>query len=584
MATEPQRREPGPLGDPKARIEFLLRANEILRASLDLDRTLGAFTEFVLPALGDWLVLDVLDEAGMVERVLVGHADPAKRERTAKLRGRYTRDARAPWGPLRVLRTGRMLFFSDMRDPRFLATTAEPDELALIEELGLRAVLCVPLFAGPTPLGALTCVRGPSAGTFRATEMTAARMLAQRVAEAVTLGRLYDRAQAASRAKDLFMAMLGHELRNPISAIASAVRVLEQMGRADDAAAARVCAIIARQTRHLARLVEDLLDVARLTSGKVVLRKAPVDLAQVVERCIATLRVTGKGAHHSIALDAAPTTVEGDAARLEQVLANLLDNALKYTPPGGLIEVTARPDGDTALLRVRDTGAGIPRDVLPHVFDLFAQAEQPLDREPGGLGIGLTLVRRLVELHGGTVAARSPGPGEGTTVEVRLPLAPAGVGTPRPPGAPETVAAPPRHVLIVEDHADAREALRAVLESDGHRVDAAADAREAIALARRAPPDVALVDIGLPGMNGYDLARELRETAGGGGILLIALTGYGQAEDRRKAREAGFDAHLVKPVEPAELNRILAGVAPAAGPRPGPAAPPPEPPRPGRRD
>jgi CheY-like chemotaxis protein/anti-sigma regulatory factor (Ser/Thr protein kinase) len=360
-------------------------------------------------------------------------------------------------------------------------------------------------------------------------------------------------AEAASRAKDEFLAMLGHELRNPLGAISNATRVLHQIGDQ----ASRLQDIIGRQTHHLARLLDDLLDVSRLTTGKIVLHRGPLDLEEVVRDGLAALEQEGRTERHEIRVDAEAAIVEGDSTRLEQVVRNLLDNAIKYTPAGGHITVTVRRDGDEAVLRVSDTGAGIPHDVLPRIFDLFVQGERSLARSMGGLGIGLTLVKRLVELHGGTVSAWSAGPEQGSEFVVRLPQM---IESAAPPLRHQAAlpAASARHVLIVEDNRDAREGLRLLLESWGHRVEEASDGERGVEQALETKPDVALIDVGLHGLDGYGVARAIRSGPGGKSVRLVAVTGYGQPEAVQRAHEAGFSDHLVKPVDPDRLRRILA--------------------------
>jgi signal transduction histidine kinase len=363
-------------------------------------------------------------------------------------------------------------------------------------------------------------------------------------------------AEAANRAKDEFLAVLGHELRNPLAAIASAAAGLGHPRLPPDRVAG-LRSILERQTRHLGRLVDDLLDVGRLTSGKVTLRRAPVDLSEIAERGLASLAEAGRTGGHRVELRGEPVVVEGDATRLQQVVWNLLDNALKYTPPGGRITVSVGPEGEEAVLRVRDTGRGIPTDVLPHIFDLFVQGANPGDPVPEGLGLGLTLARRLVELHGGAVGAHSGGPGQGSEFVVRLPR-PAGPPVASPHASSEPAATPTRRILLVEDNADVRDGLRLLLEAWGHEVAEVQDGLAAVARARTFGPEVGLIDIGLPGLDGYAVARQLREQPGGAGLFLVALTGYGQPADRRRAMEAGFDAHMVKPVDVDTLARVLA--------------------------
>jgi CheY-like chemotaxis protein len=367
-------------------------------------------------------------------------------------------------------------------------------------------------------------------------------------------------AEAVSRAKDEFLAMLGHELRNPLGAIHGAVSVLDLKGEADDETA-QLREIIHRQAAHLARLLDDLLDVTRLATGKIELQRRPVDLQTVAEGALRSLAEGGKAAQHAISFTGQSLWVDGDPTRLEQVIFNLLDNAVKYTPLGGRITLTMEAAGDFAVLRIADTGVGMTEEIRSRVFEPFAQARQTLDRARGGLGLGLTLVKRLVELHGGTVAAQSRGLGHGTEVLVRLPLTEAR-------GQPETVVSPseagvdPRRVLIVDDNSDMRTTLRMLLQVGGHQVDEAVDGVEALEVLLRLRHDVAFIDLGLPGRDGYELAQAVRGAPGGESLYLVALTGYGQPRDRRRALEVGFNAYLVKPASLDDLTRVLAA-APA---------------------
>jgi signal transduction histidine kinase/ActR/RegA family two-component response regulator len=377
----------------------------------------------------------------------------------------------------------------------------------------------------------------------------------RRRAEAVAT-EAADTAESANRAKDDFLAMLGHELRNPLGAIASAVRVLERVDN-DAARAVPARAIIARQVDRLARMVDDLLDVTRVTTGKIALQRRPVDLVDGVSACLAALNAAKRLEGYELQVEAEPVWVDADPARLEQIVMNLLLNALKYTPPGGRIRVVTRAERDEGVLRVEDTGIGISPELMPRIFDLFVQGHREPDRAPGGMGVGLTLVRRLTDLHGGQVDVASDGSGRGSVFTVRLPLA----------AAPQvlvesskvsTTEAIRRRVLTIEDYADARDSLRSLLELSGHEVREAADGPTGVELALRLQPDVVLIDIGLPGLDGYGVARRIRSDPHGHLMVLAAVTGYGQPEDRRRAEEAGFDALLVKPVDPDQLTEILA--------------------------
>jgi len=358
-------------------------------------------------------------------------------------------------------------------------------------------------------------------------------------------------AESASRGKDELLAMLGHELRNPLSAIATAVHLLER----DEPSAEltrRAHEIIARQNAHLAHLVDDLLDVARVTSGKIALVRRPLELGQALRHSLATLAASGRTERHRVTMDLEPVWADVDETRFEQIVNNLVGNALRFTPAAGTIEITLRAEHGDAVLRVRDTGVGIAPEMLSHVFDLFAQGERGPDRGAGGLGLGLTLVRRITELHGGRVEAASEGTGHGSTFTVRLPA----LATPPAPAPAASATAPSngraRRILVVEDNTDAREMLRHLLHLAGHDVHEAADGPGGLEAALRLRSDVALVDVGLPGFDGYQLARRVRGSTGPS-IYLVALTGYGQPDDRRQAMEAGFDAHLVKPVNPEAL-------------------------------
>jgi PAS domain S-box-containing protein len=375
-----------------------------------------------------------------------------------------------------------------------------------------------------------------------------------------------DRLAEADRRKDEFLAMLSHELRNPLAPIRNALHILG-MPEADPALAQRAWETMERQIRHMVRLVDDLLDVSRITRGKVQLRKEEVDLASVAVRAGEAFRplAEDKGCELIVRVPAMPVPLDADPVRLDQVLSNLLNNAVKFTGPGDRIWLDVESDGDVAIARVRDTGVGIPADLLPGVFELFVQVDPEIDRSQGGLGIGLTLVRSLVEMHGGRVAAHSEGVGRGTEIEVRLPLAarverePVDVELPRS----RQLSGLPRRVLVVDDNQDAAESVALLLELWGHHVRIAYDGRSALKEAPDFLPEVILLDIGLPGLDGYEVARQLRRDSRLDRALLIAMTGYGQDRDRLRSLDAGFSHHLVKPVDPAILRELLAQIDPA---------------------
>jgi PAS domain S-box-containing protein len=368
--------------------------------------------------------------------------------------------------------------------------------------------------------------------------------------------------RAADRRKDEFLAMLAHELRNPLAPIRNAVEILKLRGTSDPKLAWPLD-VIDRQVDHLTRLVDDLLDVSRITRGRIELKKEVVDLVTVVGRAVEASRplIDARKQHLEIVLPAETARIEGDVTRLSQVLSNLLHNAAKYTEEGGHLALHAGCEGDEVVVRVRDDGMGIAPDVLPHVFELFTQSERTLDRAQGGLGIGLTVVKRLVEMHGGRVEAASGGTGCGSEFTVRLPAVRttspeyADAGDERPAVIPPPADA--RRILVVDDNVDAAESMALLLGLGGHAVRTAHDGPSGIQAARELAPDVVVLDIGLPGMNGYEVARALREDPRLRAVILIALTGYGTTEDRGRALGAGFDHHLTKPVDPEALDALI---------------------------
>jgi len=366
----------------------------------------------------------------------------------------------------------------------------------------------------------------------------------------------------ANQRKDEFLAMLAHELRNPLAPIRNAAEAL-RLVRSDEPVVRWARDLIERQVHHLAHIVDDLLDVSRIVQGKVVLHRVPLDVRAVVRSAIETSRSVIDARGHAVLLEMPeePLPVEGDFVRLTQVVGNLLTNAAKYTKEGGRVTVSMRADDGQVVLRVKDTGEGIARDLLPQVFDLFTQAHRTIDRSQGGLGIGLTVVKRLVEMHGGQVAVWSEGPGRGAEFTIRLPRATAPLPTSTPDEPPRAVArtAGPVRVLVVDDNPDAADSLAQLLRLSGYEVQTAGDGTSALRATESFRPEVALLDLGLPGMDGFELARRMRQLGPTKAALLVAVTGYGREEDVREARAAGFDHHLVKPVDLAALRTLLDG-------------------------
>jgi signal transduction histidine kinase/CheY-like chemotaxis protein len=360
------------------------------------------------------------------------------------------------------------------------------------------------------------------------------------------------------RRKDEFLAMLGHELRNPLAPVTTALQIM-RIHESEPSRVARSREIVERQIEHMTRLIDDLLDVSRITRGKIELREQPLLLSAVIERAIESARPLIDERGHRIALDlpTEPVTFLADPARLAQVFANLLNNAAKYTDVGGRIWLRARAEGNELVVGVKDDGPGLTKELRKRAFDLFMQGPQTRARARGGLGIGLTLVRRLVELHGGTVDALSEGPGRGTEFVVRLPLRLPPVADGAPPTAAVGPGGPRRRILVVDDNVDAAEALGELLRDFGHEVVTAHDGARALDQARLHRPEIVLLDISMPEMDGFEVAKRIRGDLGLGDALLIALTGYGEDRHRRLAREAGFDQHVTKPVDASKLEELL---------------------------
>jgi signal transduction histidine kinase len=435
------------------------------------------------------------------------------------------------------------------------------------ERVELEAGSVLPLrFAGRT-MGALLVTGNGAQEAWQALED-----IADRLAAALENARLYRELQSeidvrraaelelqeASRRKDEFLAMLSHELRNPLAPIRSAAELVRQLA-ATHAGLERAAGIIARQVDHMRRLIDELLDVARISQGKIVLDLQSLDLRAVLAQATETVRPLIEARGHTLVTSQPEQGVwlRGDAARLTQVVSNLLTNAAKYTPPDGRIELTLAAVGGEARLTVRDNGIGIDATLLPRVFDLFEQGERGLDRAQGGLGVGLTLAQRLVMLHQGSIVAASAGPGGGAEFVVRLPC----LAEVQPPAVSRQAPAPAPagrcRVLVVDDNEDAAESVAALLELAGHEVCVARDGATALATAESQSPGVVVLDLGLPGMDGFEVARRLREAPAGSAAMLIALTGYGSERDRDRVREAGFDLHLIKPADPLAILRAI---------------------------
>lgn len=540
---------------------FLAEASAALSQSLDYRTTLEQVARMAIPTMADWCAVDLIaPDQREIERVVVHHRDPAKVELARALRERYPPDLAAEHGTARVLRTGQGELYAEITDDMLRARAQDEEHYQAAVALGLRSAITAPLMARGRCLGTITFVNAESARRYTEGDLEIAVDLGRRAGMAIENARLFEaqrearqRAAAAERRKDEFLAILGHELRNPLAPIRTA---LELMRMKDDAAFLREREIVERQLGYMMRLVDDLLDLSRITRGKLELRREDVELSDCVRDAIEVASPSFDARRHQLVVNVADDLhVRGDRVRLAQVIANLLTNAAKYTDPGGRVELVARRDGDQAVISVTDNGIGLAAEDPDDLFELFVRGGR--DDGRSGLGLGLTIVRRLVELHGGEVSARSDGPGRGSTFEVRLPYAPPRTTRRARTMTPDGRASVARRVLIVDDNRDAADLLALALQHAGHTTAVAEDGPAALALAESFHPDVALLDIGLPVMDGYDLARRLRATDSARNVRLIAITGYGQAHDREQALAAGFDAHFVKPVDVRAITRSL---------------------------
>jgi len=543
----------------RCRLELLAAASVRLAASLHPETTLAAIADVVVPRLADWCMVELVGADGEPNRIFSYHGDTGRAPLGAAALRRLRESPETAGSLNGCLARGQSQRSNAAADDLARAGDAALSEFA--RETGMRAWCVAPLVARGRRIGALAMLQAESGRSFSADDAAMIEVLAQRSAVALDNARLFAEAEHASRAKDEFLAMLGHELRNPLAPIVTNLKLMELR---DDTVFRAERRVIERQVAHLSRLVDDLLDVARITRGDVRLRRQRVALHEVVNKAIETATPLFESRRHRIELDLPEASANGpapafhaDQDRLVQVFANLLTNAARYTPDGGRIRLQADLDGDRCRISVIDNGQGIAQDLLPRVFDLFFQGAQGPDRANGGLGIGLALVKNLVGLHGGEVAAYSDGPGRGSRFVVTLPLLAASEPLDRDAPGPRssTRAARQRRILVVDDNRDALDSLATVLALNGHDVRTASDPVSAMAVAAGFDAEFAILDIGLPGMDGYELAARLR--AAGSQCRLVALTGYGRTEDQARSRACGFEQHLVKPIDPVALLSAL---------------------------
>lgn len=549
----------------EASAHFLAAASAALTSVVDYESTLQKVAKFAVPSFADWSAVDIANGDGTLRRLAVAHQQANQVELAHELMREYPPDPQSPGGAFDVLRTRKPQIVYEITDDDLVMAARDPRHLQMLRSLGLKSYMCVPLMVSGVPLGVVTFATAESGRRYTDADLALAVELAHRAGVAIENTRLYQALREADRRKDEFLATLAHELRNPLSPIRNALELLK-IPRLDEAAARHSREILERQVHHLVRLVDDLLDVSRVTRSKIELRKEPVEFATVVARAVETAAplIELQGHHLEISVSSESLLLDADPVRLAQVVANLLTNSAKYTEANGRIWLTAAREENQAVLRVRDTGIGIAPDMLPHVFDLFVQADQTSAKTQGGLGIGLTLVKNLVEMHGGRVEAHSEGLGKGCEFVVRLPLTARQADEPVDAKVAEVSQPAPKsghRLLVVDDNHDAAISLAMLLRMLGHEVEVANDGRSALEMAPAIRPSVIFLDIGMPGMDGYEVARRLRQRPDMKHVVLVALTGWGQQADRRRSKDAGFNHHLVKPAEAKAIQMLLAEVA-----------------------
>jgi len=556
------------------RAAFMNQASAVLATSLDYETTLTSLANLAVQSIADWCAVDIVVDA-KVERLAVAHLDPVKIELARKLQ-RYE-DPTSPHGAPYVIRTRTPALVPSVTDEiLFAAARGDEEQLRLIRSLGLVSYMCVPLVAHGKTLGALTFATAESRRQYTEQDLMFAQDLAHRAALAVDNALAYNQVQAADRLKDEFLATLSHELRTPLNAILGYARLLRSSAVTGDKVEKAV-KIVERNASALTQMVEDVLDVSRIISGKMRLTIQPVDLPTVVHNAVESVAPAAEAKQLRVqtSIDPNADPVSGDPDRLQQVVWNLISNAVKFTPKGGRVQVRVERVGSHVDIVVSDTGIGLKPEFLPHLFERFRQADSAITRQYGGLGLGLAIVRHLVELHGGSVDASSGGENEGSTFRVRLPVmivhphpavderrkhphdrapSPVVTGSPKLEGV---------HVLAIDDDQDALSLLTEILELAGARVTTMDSAVRGFDQLPGLRPDVLIADIGLPDLDGFEMIRRIRSHPDTvlRGTPAIALTAYARSQDRVRALESGFQMHIGKPADPAELVAAIFALA-----------------------
>jgi signal transduction histidine kinase/DNA-binding response OmpR family regulator len=549
-----------------AREQFLSEATAtaLLADMDDYETTTAEVARLPVPFFADGCLVDLLNQNAMPRHVAAAHVDPDQQrlidELTAVLAVTHNS------GPVaaEAMQRRQTKLIAQVLDSRELFGASTADIAEIVAALNLQSAICIPLLVRYRVIGVMWLFYSNSGRGYHDSDISFAELLGQRAAIAIENARVYAAARDADRRKDEFLATLAHELRNPLAPIRNALEIL-RVGKADLSLVEKAMTTMERQVDHLVRLVDDLLDLSRVMRGKITLRKQRVALDAIIERALETTLPVIEAREHELIVNLPPHEVwlDVDEVRIAQILANLLNNAAKYTDEGGHIWLQCDVEDGELLARVRDDGIGMESKAKSHIFDLFQQVESSLDWSHGGLGIGLTLVRSLTELHDGSVSAHSDGLGKGSAFIVRLPiLDQKGQGENKVATAKRCDAASGElSILVVDDNVDAAEMLSELLRLDGHEVTSAHEGQSALEQAAAVRPDVIFLDIGLPGMSGYEVAQQLRKQEEFSGTLIIAVTGFGQEIDRQCTQNAGFDHHLVKPVQPQRIRELLAAAS-----------------------
>jgi PAS domain S-box-containing protein len=552
---------------------YLAEAGAALASSLDYEATLRTVASLAVPHMADWCAVDIIDDQGTTRRLAVAHVDPAKVDLVRTFRERYPDTAESPGTIAHAIRTGAPVMIADVTDAMLVQSARDDAHLRALRELAIRSYICVPMAVHGRTLGAITFVSAQSGVRYTASDFAFAQDIAYRSALAVDNARAYRQANAANRAKDEFLATLSHELRTPLNAVLGWARML-RTGTLSEAKMTRAFEVIERNAMAQLGLVEDLLDLSRIIRGQFRLDVQPLRLAVAIDAAVEAVQLaaTAKGILVEVCAAGDAGLVLGDAARLQQVVWNLLANAIKFTPRGGRVTVSvARMDGHVAVA-VTDTGEGIDPDVLPYVFDRFRQGDSGMTRAHTGLGLGLAIVRHIVESHGGSVDVASPGRGLGSTFRILLPATNA--DRPAVTNARDTAAANRRdalpaldglRALVVDDDRDTRELLAELLREHGMQVMVTSSGAACLDALDQEVPDIIITDIAMPGLDGFEMMEQVRgRTPERGGLVpAVALSAYARREDRERSLASGFEAHLSKPVD---VEELIATIAMVAGP------------------